>query len=77
MWRPLSQTSEMKLFLFVVPLGCLERIDLLLILLLDFGVSCKIAGAGFPLHGRIGVTGAKLSRGEFDSTLAAFTLLNN
>jgi hypothetical protein len=67
----------MNLFLFVVSLGSLERIDLLLILLLNFGMSRKITGAGLPLHGRIGIAAAKLSGGIFHSTLAAFALLND
>ncbi len=77
MRRPLSLISERNLFLFVVSLGSLERIDLLLILRLNFGMSCKIAGAGFPFHGRIRIAAAKFSTGEFNSTLAALALLND
>ncbi len=65
------------LFLFVVSLGSLEGINLLLILRFDFGVSRKIAAAGFPFDGRIRIAAAELSSGIFNRTLAAFALLND
>ena len=66
-----------RLFLFVVSLGSLERIDFLLTLRLCFVMSRKITSAGFPFNGGIRIAGAEFSGGKFHRALASFALLHD
>lgn len=67
-----------RLFLFVAPLRCLERVDLHLLTCCPcFHVCGEIAISGFPLTGRIGIAGAITAGGNLDNTMTPFTLIHH
>ena len=74
-----NPTGSTVLLPFGASFGSLERIDFRLWLALAslFGVRGKIAGARFPLDGRVGVAAAISSCCQLRNTLASFALFHN